>query len=671
MTRIFINLFLLSIFFSCGESGIFVKILKKNEQTQQTTSSNPPDLTEDFSSSGSNTQNVDTTGSMLSIASFTDNEREISISPVDSYLDITGLMGYWKFNEAAAGTVGGGAFDVEDFSGNNHHGVTNNNPTFAQTGELNNSLLFDDPSDTYVEITNTAALSPTSAITLSALVYPTTGGAAGWSRIISKSDGGTTEDYGILYENDDQPVFRISTSVGGELNVRGVNITPNKWSHIVGTYDGSMARIYVNGQLANEIVKTGNIEQSGQNLSFGANIGSVSTDREYSGRLDEVMIFNRALTSTEIASLSKRLLGEYGLGQEVVYESQIFDTQDENFKLTTITWRTEAPISKQLGPISLNESLAYTTDTVDFTQMYAYYPLSGTLGATVPDSSGGILDLSGNNRHATLIDADDSATYVSAPINTGVVFDGIDYITLPSDNDFAGNSFTISLWFYLGGLHTDATNTNFDILTKNNGGSNRNFALNVYMDGDNQGVSFIPYSTCSSYSDRLVMGGVRRNAWNHITVSFESGVEVNALLNGQRYNMPTTAVIQNCGNSLTAIGNGGNAFSSPFFGNIAEVGIWMTNLSFTQMESLYKRGAFDHRFQVRSCSSSDCSGALFQGPDGTSSTYFTADPLNTSATETGDLSLVTPGQYYQYRVFIDSLNSAFNTNIESVNLSSD
>ena len=74
------------------------------------------------------------------------------------------------------------------------------------------------------------------------------------------------------------------------------------WTHIVGTYDGSEMRLYVNGQLVSSTQKTGDILYSPMTLRIGHAIpGTSQTD--FRGWIDDVRIYNRGLTSTEVDSL--------------------------------------------------------------------------------------------------------------------------------------------------------------------------------------------------------------------------------------------------------------------------------------------------------------------------------------------------------------------------------
>ncbi len=81
------------------------------------------------------------------------------------------------------------------------------------------------------------------------------------------------------------------------------NLTTNTWYHIVGTYDGSRVRCYVNGQKEGTSSQTlsGNIYNSGDPLRFGHQVAY--NIRWLDGLVDEVRLYNRALSDAEVESL--------------------------------------------------------------------------------------------------------------------------------------------------------------------------------------------------------------------------------------------------------------------------------------------------------------------------------------------------------------------------------
>jgi hypothetical protein len=72
----------------------------------------------------------------------------------------------------------------------------------------------------------------------------------------------------------------------------------NTWTHIAATYDGTTLRLFVNGVQTSTKAVTGSIKTSTGALRFGGNTSW--SDEWFSGLIDEVRLYNRALTAAEI-----------------------------------------------------------------------------------------------------------------------------------------------------------------------------------------------------------------------------------------------------------------------------------------------------------------------------------------------------------------------------------
>ena len=88
-----------------------------------------------------------------------------------------------------------------------------------------------------------------------------------------------------------------STLAGNEILSGGTLLPLNTWSYLAATYDGSTERLYVNGVQAAFRAQTGSIQTSTLPVRLG---GDTITGEYFTGRLDEVRIYKRALTPSEI-----------------------------------------------------------------------------------------------------------------------------------------------------------------------------------------------------------------------------------------------------------------------------------------------------------------------------------------------------------------------------------
>lgn len=196
-----------------------------------------------------------------------------------------------------------GAENFLDSSGNNNHGICVNNscPSWTNNGKFNGAFNFNGDSNGLV-IPNNSSLNATE-ITLMAWIKWNIDPGAGkqWASLINKN---VDSQYRLQHNRFNTAFeFGIRTPNGGRFIASNTGPTIGKWYHVVGTYDGSSLKIYVNGQLENSINHSGPINQ----LTGDLYIGRRNTPgREFNGVLDELAIWSRALNEQEILDIYKR-----------------------------------------------------------------------------------------------------------------------------------------------------------------------------------------------------------------------------------------------------------------------------------------------------------------------------------------------------------------------------
>jgi len=183
-----------------------------------------------------------------------------------------------------------------DQSGNNNNGTLTNGPTWTANGKYGTALVFDGLNDRVV-VPDSNSLDLTTRLTLEAWVYPT-GAMSGWDTILMKEQPPGNLLY-VLYANGDTNVPNGRIWIGGEQAVQGTSVLPlNTWSHLALTYDGAMLNFYVNGQLVQSRPQTGSLPVTSAVLSIGNN--SIWPDEAFLGRIDEIRIYNEALSQQEV-----------------------------------------------------------------------------------------------------------------------------------------------------------------------------------------------------------------------------------------------------------------------------------------------------------------------------------------------------------------------------------
>ena len=154
----------------------------------------------------------------------------------------------------------------------------------AEANRVSNySLDFDGTGD-YIDCGNDSSLNITSTITLSAWIKPTTAiTSQNFPMFIAK---GINSDY-MLFANSGTGTARLR--LGSSFLIDSVStISTDVWTHIVGTYDGSNLKIYLNGSLDNTVSQSGAIPSTSGSLQIGA----ANTGNKFSGNITEASIFN-------------------------------------------------------------------------------------------------------------------------------------------------------------------------------------------------------------------------------------------------------------------------------------------------------------------------------------------------------------------------------------------
>jgi hypothetical protein len=119
-----------------------------------------------------------------------------------------------------------------------------------------------------------------------------------WGTVVMKNRPGGLAYALYAHTDTNRPAGVIQTA--SELDARGTSQLPlNAWTHLATTYDGANVRLYVNGTLAATRAATGGITVSTGTLQIGGN--SVWSEW-FKGSIDEVRVYSRALSATEIVT---------------------------------------------------------------------------------------------------------------------------------------------------------------------------------------------------------------------------------------------------------------------------------------------------------------------------------------------------------------------------------
>ena len=211
---------------------------------------------------------------------------------VPSYVPTNGLVGWWPFNGNA-----------NDESGNNNNGIVNGATlTIDRFANANKAYAFNGISS-YIEVPNSNNLQLTNNYSIcgwfNANIFFLTN--TNDQRLISKvQPTGWYGGYEIFIGGSTNDIAHTGNVNGNNFVLGSQGYSINNWYMFTVTYEGTIQKLFMNGVLVNSQPKTGSLQTSNLPLLFG-NIGGNSA--YFDGILDDIGIWNRALTQQEITDL--------------------------------------------------------------------------------------------------------------------------------------------------------------------------------------------------------------------------------------------------------------------------------------------------------------------------------------------------------------------------------
>ncbi len=199
-----------------------------------------------------------------------------------------GLVSYWTLDKD---TVSGNT--VKDIIGKNN-GKINGSPKVV-AGKVKEGMEFDGVGD-FLDCGTDDSLDLTKALTIETWIKPKEAGEGGAKNAGPLCKAQNAWGWQLRYNSPDSNFMGFQFNAGGSKWISvGQKLNPGEWYHIVGTYDGSDAKCYLNGAEKNKMSMP-NINSSPDPF-FIAQDGWVNI---FNGVIDEAKIYNRALTKDEI-----------------------------------------------------------------------------------------------------------------------------------------------------------------------------------------------------------------------------------------------------------------------------------------------------------------------------------------------------------------------------------
>jgi Concanavalin A-like lectin/glucanases superfamily len=218
----------------------------------------------------------------------------------DTVVD-SGPASYWRLGESSNANPGA---DVQGVVS----GTYTNSPTVAQAGTLagdaDTAVSFDG-SDDKVAFGDVYDFAGTASFSLELWLKPGATNSNQWRTPIGKQDNAYTNsrtgwNVAVAPNNDATWPAKISVDRDQNGTIQSARSTTSlaigTWYHVVATYDGQTLRIYVNGVEEDNAQST----QSMSNTTGPLNVGNLAGWDDFGGLIDEVAVYNRALSATEV-----------------------------------------------------------------------------------------------------------------------------------------------------------------------------------------------------------------------------------------------------------------------------------------------------------------------------------------------------------------------------------
>jgi hypothetical protein len=212
----------------------------------------------------------------------------ITVTVSNQASGVAGLVAAYNFDAGSGSTL-------TDNSGHCNNGAING-ASWNAGGKNSGALSFNGTSNS-VSIPDSSSLRLTNGMTLEAWVKPSIVDNT-WRTILFKVQSQAQAQSYDLISGSDHPGPGVQINTTGEHTTYGTQLSANTWSHVAGTYDGTTLQFYVNGTSVASSAASGNMGEDGGALL----IGNSFWNEYFSGLIDDVRIYNKALTAAQITS---------------------------------------------------------------------------------------------------------------------------------------------------------------------------------------------------------------------------------------------------------------------------------------------------------------------------------------------------------------------------------
>jgi PKD repeat protein len=217
-------------------------------------------------------------------------------------LATAGISDFWRLDETSGTTA-------TDTSGGNNNGAYVSSPTSVAPligGETNSFARSFNGTSQYIDMSPTPFGTPSTFSVETWVRTAASKASGGYHFLVSDSSNDFENGFSLVIDSSNRPIFVVAReSISGTTRGQATSATtvaPNTAHQIVGTYDGSRVRIYVDGvERASATFSGGPTWNSSRDLRIGRPISSTSLAQRYlQGSIDEPAIYTSALSAATV-----------------------------------------------------------------------------------------------------------------------------------------------------------------------------------------------------------------------------------------------------------------------------------------------------------------------------------------------------------------------------------
>jgi hypothetical protein len=214
---------------------------------------------------------------------------------IPSYVPTNGLVGWWPFNGNA-----------NDLSGNNNNGTVNGATLTADRyGNANKAYNFNGINN-YIEAPSNTGLQLSAAYSIGLWFKSNifNAGQYGYTLISKIQSSGWYGGYETMIgETNSIGGVNHTGNINGNFQLPYSGLSSGNWYSVIVTFNGTQLKLYVNGNIVNTVNQSGTLQTGNDPLRFGRRGGGGIYDQWFNGVIDDIGIWNRALTECEVKKL--------------------------------------------------------------------------------------------------------------------------------------------------------------------------------------------------------------------------------------------------------------------------------------------------------------------------------------------------------------------------------